>query len=335
MSWTNTLQALLRDLGLSDFKVMFEAIYKEDSPPTEEDADAEENFPSSPEDVPLSKAGCLFLITSMIFSSILFGSKTLPPDVTLFPDHAKLVTHFIGVDGADSIGTEPAGVIDAVLAIGLWLENSNKFVSGPLDDDEFLQHLQSLSLLSANNPSPTFRYAAHVLTSSVLHAHPLDRLRLTFISDTLEHCPYETLKASAVSWLKEEIITAQERNSENVFSSPVALGAAQPYLFPDTSALAEADDEELVQELSQSYPFHMAVVNFLYFVSGKQFSHVVPSGMTTVVEEIYLGPLRTAQEKSLSVLEAGIGSVDNGDVKVELELLGQRIAMSSAQINET
>lgn len=317
---------------------MFEAIYKtEEIHPTEDES--EENFPSSPGDIPLSKAGCLFLITSLVFSSVLFGSKATPPDMTIFPDHAKLTKYFVGTDGPDNIGSEAAGVIDAILAVGLWLENSNKFVTGPLEDEDFLQHLQCLSLLSANNPSPTLRYSAHVLTSSILHAHPVDRLRLTFISDTLEHCPFESLKASAVSWLKEEIITAQDRKSENVFASTVALGAVQPYLFPDTSALAHADDEELIQELSQTFPFHMAVVNFLYFIGGKQYSHVVPSGMAAVVQEIYLGPLKTAQEKSISVLD-GRKDVEkekasSGDIRVELELLGERISMSASQINST
>ena len=228
-------------------------------------------------------------------------------------------------------------MIDAILAIGLWLENTNKFVSGPLDDEDFLQHLQSLSLLSANTPSPSLRYAAHVLTSSILHAHPVDRVRLTFITDTLEHCPYESLKASAVSWLKEEIITAHDRKSENVFASTAALGAAQPYLFPSTSALAEATDEELVQELTQSFPFHMAIVNFLYFLGGKQYSDLAPSGMMTIVEEIYLGPLRSAEEKAVAAL--GSGNLDTalghvGDVRVKLQLLGERIAMASKQIDD-
>lgn len=248
-----------------------------------------------------------------------------------------MASHFIGTGGPQLIGSEEAGVIDAILAIGIWLENTNKFVSGPLEDEDYLQHLQSLSLLSANTPSPSLRYAAHVLTSAILHAHPVDRVRLTFITDTLEHCPYEALKASAVSWLKEEIITAHERKSENVFASAAALGAAQPYLFPSTSALAEATDEELVQELTQSFPFHMAVVNFLYFIGGKQYSHAVPSGMIAIVEEIYLGPLRTAEEKAVTAL--GSGSLDTalgdvGDLKVELQLLGERIAMASKQIDE-
>jgi hypothetical protein len=334
--FSNRMQALLKDLGLSDLALLFEAIYKTESHLAE--YDTEENYPSSPGDIPLSQAGSLFLITSSIFSSILFGSKLSPPAITIFPDHAKLVKHFIGTDGPSTIGSEEPGVIDAILAIGLWLENSNKFVSGPLEDEDFLEHLQSLSLLSANNPSPTLRYSAHMLTSSILHAHPVDRLRLTFISDTLEHCPYEALKASAVSWLKEEIIMAQERKSENVFSSTVALGAAQPYLFPNTSALGEASDGELTQELAQSFPFHMAVVNFLYFIGGKQYSHVVPSGMTAVVEEIYLGPLRAAQEKSLLAIDSGKGKGAAGDIedrKVEFELLGERISMCSNQINES
>jgi hypothetical protein len=48
--------------------------------------------------------------------------------------------------------------------------------------------------------------------------------------------------------------------------------------------------------------------------------------MMTVVEEIYLGPLRIAQEKAEKGYEGG-GSF-------ELQLLGERIAMCSAKIDE-
>ncbi|KAL2075077.1 hypothetical protein VTL71DRAFT_19 [Oculimacula yallundae] len=325
------LVALSRDLGLSDFATLLDAIYNTDSQQSEHETE----HPTSPSDIPLSTAGSLFLITSFIFSSVLFESKMTQPKLTIFPDHAKLVQHFIGTSGPANIGSEASGVIDAVLALGLWLENDNNFVAGPLEDQDFLQHLQSVSLLSANTPSPTLRYAAHVLTSSILHAHPVDRIRLTFISDTLEHCPYESLKGSAVSWLKEEIMTAHTRKSENLFASTVALAAAQPYLFPDTSSLADASDEELLQELEQSFPFHMGVVNFLYFIGGTTYSHLVPAGMFGVVEEIYLGPLRTAQEKGLKVLNPSPESLAHvGGSKMDLQLLGDRIAMCSAQIDE-
>jgi len=44
------------------------------------------------------------------------------------------------------------------------------------------------------------------------------------------------------------------------------------------------------------------------------------------VEEVYLGPLRTAQGKSVIAAE--------GDGTFELQLLGERIAMCSAKIDE-
>lgn len=267
------------------------------------------------------------MIAANIFSSVLFETKIPQPELSIFPDHAKLVKQFIGVLGNANIGVEEAGVVDAVLAIGIWLEENNKFVGGPLEDEDFLQLLQSLSLLSANNPLPNLRYAAHSLTSSILHAHPSDQVRLAFISDTLEHCPFETLKASAVSWLKEEIVTAEERKTKNCFSSTVALAAVQPYLFPVTSALLEATDDELVEELGQSFPYHMAVANFLYFVAGEKYRHVAPTSMFAIVDQIYLGPLKTAVEKAI----AGTGASES---TLELQLLADRITMSSAQIDE-
>jgi hypothetical protein len=324
-----TLQAIARDLGLSEYPELLDAIYRTDSCP----AEYETEYPSSPGDIPLSQAGSLFLVTSILFSSIIFESKTAQPTLTIFPDHAKLVKHFIGPNGPINIGGEVPGVIDAILAIGLWLEHINAFVNGPLDDQDFLQHLQALSLLSANTPSASSRYAAHVLTSSILHAHPVDRLRLTFISDTLEECPFESLKASAVSWLKDEIITAQERKSENVFASNLALAAAQPYLFPDTSALLSGTLEEVEQELEQTFPFHMAVLNFLIFITKGNYSHMVPTGMLTVVEEIYLGPLRTALEKVLGS-PSGSGPRDLHDPKVILQMLDERVAMCSNRLPE-
>ncbi|KAG9242191.1 YAP-binding/ALF4/Glomulin [Calycina marina] len=327
------LVALSRDLGLSGYPLLFEALYKED--PTGAEDDGEDIYPTSPSAIPLSQAGALFIITSLIFSSVVFGSKKPLPSISIFPDHAKLVEHFISASGSTTIGNDPPGIPDAILTIGIHLESTNAFVNTPLPDSTYLQHLQTLSLLSAHSLSPTHRYAAHILTSSLLHAHPTDRTRLTFITDTLESCPFEALKASAVSWLKEEMIIAHERANENAFSSPVALAAAQPYLFPDTSALEEGGDEEVIQELAQSWPFHMAVLNFLVFVTGEGYKHLVPPGMMGVVEEIYLAPLKKAQVQAVEALEGGAETElgrSKEAVGMELELLGERISVCVERI---
>ena len=75
------------------------------------------------------------------------------------------------------------------------VRRNDRFVSGPLEDEDFLELIQNLSMLSANCPEETVHYAAHVLVGNILHAHPSYRVRLTVFSDTLEHYPYEALLA--------------------------------------------------------------------------------------------------------------------------------------------
>ncbi|KAH8805780.1 YAP-binding/ALF4/Glomulin [Xylogone sp. PMI_703] len=328
------LLALSRDLELLNYDTLFETIYKEESETEAENDEEEEHYPSSPEAIPLSPGGCLFLVSSMIFSSILFESKSTMPSLSIFPDHEKLVKRFIGTAGPPTTGSEPAGIIDAVAAIGLWLEHNNKFVSGPLEDDDFLQHLQSLSLLSANSTLPTLRYACHVLTSSILHAHPDDRVRLAFITDTLEHCPYETLKESAIGWLKDELITAQTRKSDNVFSSSAAITAVVPYLFPETPSIEEHSTDELIQELMQGYPLHMGILNFLYFLSGKVYSDLVPSGLIQTSKEAYVLPLQEVLKKCLQDLEQETPTEESSDDvgHAEMRLLGDQLSRASTQV---
>lgn len=333
------MQALARDLGLEGYEFLLSSIKTAAIlPEAEGDGTAgsspdDESPPSSPEDIPLSPSGSLFLVTSAIFSSFMFDANTALPKWTIFPNHANLVQHFIGKNGVDTVGSEETGVIDSILAIGLVLEETNKFVNGPLEDEDFLQQIQTLSLLSANTPDPTLRYHAHLLTSAILHAHPVDKTRLTFISDTLENCPYENLRASAVGWLKEEIITAHQRKSQNIFSSTVALSSTQPYLFPATMALTEVNVADAWTDVKISFPFHMAVLNFIIFISAEPYAHVVPSGMLSVVEEVYLGPLRVAQGSIEAALKAGgvlrekLEQIEADVALSEIQLLGERLNM--------
>lgn len=225
----------------------------------------------------------------------------------------------MGVEGPETTGTEDTSIIDALLAIGLWLEENDKFVASPLSDEDFLTTLQTLSLLSANCPDDKLRFAAHTLTGSIFHAHPSDKVRATFLSDTLEHCPFEALRASAVGWLKEELITAYQRSSsmsqspsidnlddhhahghthsqqKNAFATPAAISLLQPYLFPYESALTVESNEELWEEFQRTYVFHMAALGFLIFLNQwPGSSQVVPEGMMTVVEEVYVKPLKEA-----------------------------------------
>ena len=148
------------------------------------------------------------------------------------------------------------------------------------EDDIYNLLLQRLSLLSANCPSPVLRYHAHILTSSILHAHPSDYFKLSFIHDTLEHCPYENLKASAVAWLKDELLAADKRatsrtteSSPDTESNPGVLASGrvlvvlEPVLFPNIAALLEGLSTMDAYAAFQAHQaFFLAVLNLLYLL---------------------------------------------------------------------
>lgn len=250
--------------------------------------------------------------------------------MTIFPDHAKLVARFF-----DSAVPSSIAIVDAIVAIGLWLEHSNKFVSGEFKDNDFMAHLRALSLWSATNPSPGLRYCTHKLTSAILHAHPVDAMRLTFISKTLQGSSDEfgdiALKASAITWLKEELIIAHERKSQNLFSTTSALLETKSHIFPNLSSLVDKPDEELTEDLVQSFAVHMAALNFLFLVAGEQYKNVVPSGMMKEVQSEFLAPLKTTQERALKSL---VLAEDSEAPHTELDLLGEQIFMCSSKLHE-
>ncbi|KAI9640183.1 hypothetical protein NHQ30_011420 [Ciborinia camelliae] len=325
---TKQMQSLSRDLELANYDLLFDNIYS--TKPIAHAPNPEVNLPNSPEDIPLSPIGCLFLLTSLIFSSVMFNAKTPEPVMSIFPDHAKLVARFF-----ESAADSSIAIVDAVVAIGLWLEHSNKFVSGEFKDNDYIAHLRALSLWSATNPSAGLRYCTHKLTSAILHAHPVDAMRLSFISKTLQGSPYEisaiALKASGITWLKEELITAHERKSQNLFSTTSALQETKSQIFPNLSSLLDMSDEELADKLMESFPVHMAALNFLFFIAGEQYTNIIPSGMMSGVESDYLIPLKTIQER---VIKSVVSTEDADASHMELELLGEQISMCSSKLRE-
>ncbi|OBT46727.1 hypothetical protein VE00_02627 [Pseudogymnoascus sp. WSF 3629] len=331
------LVALARDVGLNGVDYLFNAP-EQDLPTPPNEPESEDFSPTSPEDIPLSLTGCLFLTANAIFSSVLFSNTNVTlPALSIFPSLSLLVQKFIGTTSLESSGTESPPILDAILSIGLWLEHTDHFVAGPLDPTDYLQLLQTLSLVSANCPEPTLRHAAHILTSNILHAHPTDRLRLNFISDTLEHCPFEPLRASAVGWLKEELVRAHTRKSDDLFATPAAVAALQPYLFPYESMLEAETDSELWEDFRRTFPFHMAALNLIFFLNSEEYKSVVPEGSMSVIEEVYLQPLRTARgrlekaAKEGGELEKVVGAEEVKEGLVEVRLLGDRLDMCLEQ----
>ena len=227
----------------------------------------------------------------MAASSALFDAPASLPPLKLVPDFAAILATSLGDAATGITGAEPEPLIDAVLFLGFLIANSGRGIP-PDNDAAYNNILQRLSLLSANMPSPALRYHAHVLTSAILHIHPSDHVRLAFIRDTLEHCPYENLKASAVGWLKDEILAAnsitkeKEKSDEtSIFATPACLSTLAPFLFLNPDILMEGQSTPDSYATFQSHQaFYLAVLNLLYLLLSSP-SLLSKLQVATIVQE--------------------------------------------------
>ncbi|KAI5248234.1 DUF1760-domain-containing protein [Aureobasidium subglaciale] len=313
------LVALARDLGLE----------RQDLLPAMKNADPghsivpenEDEFPKTATDIPLSKVGSLFMFAAAHVATVLYSTPKPKDTFSIFPGHQKLLKNYIASssDMGSTIGTEPEAMLDAVLALAiLAVEEDN--VGQPADSEEFGQYLQYLSLISSNSPSPSIRYHAFYLASTILRSNPSDVERLAFIKDTLEHCPFDNLKVAAISWVKGETIEAnpptpiptQVSEQENlaqdgkgdasVFATPVALDSLAPYLFPDlTHDLTANSITESWFTFQQSLHFYLASLNFYYLLLSAQHLHnplsIGDLHSNNDVAGSFLQPLRAASAR--------------------------------------
>lgn len=354
------LVALTQDLGLKTQDLVATIM----DPETEKQGipGAEDEPPNSAEDIPLSKTGALLLYTARTVKQELFTnvSSDDAPYIHIFPDHSAILQNYVGIIGQQTVGMEPEALLDAVLALGLIAVEKNA-VGEPTDDEAFAKYLQTTSLISANTPSPSLRYHAHYLTSTILRSHPSSIVRLSFIRDTLEHCPYENLKASAVTWLKGETLEANSNipaassssqqahhngsnNSEeaSVFAIPVALHTTAPFLFPDLTSTytSTADLAEAFVQFRQELGFYLATLNFYYLLLTAKPLHkalgIRALHSESKLEEHYLLPLKDAVVRFKGGLAEGGELVGDegeewvGQARGEVELLGHIIGRVEA-----
>ncbi|KZM22064.1 uncharacterized protein EKO05_0007894 [Ascochyta rabiei] len=317
--------ALTQDLGLKPEElvttILDSEIEKRGVPGTEDEP------PATAADIPLSRTGALILYTAHNVKQELYAAaqgdeKTSIP---IFPGHATILKNFVGALGPQTVGLEPEALLDTIVALGLIaLENNN--VGEPQDDESFAQYLQTVSLVSANTPSPSLRGLAHYLTTTILRSHPHDLVRLTFIRDTLEYCPFENLKASAVSWLKGETLEANspggadDESETSIFATPVALQTVAPYLWPDLSghyASMSVEVSDSWMQFRQELSFYVAALNFYYLLLQAQHLHE-PLGVKSLDITHYLEPLKeVAARFQKELVEGGelAAVVEKGDAR--------------------
>jgi hypothetical protein len=347
-----SIVALARDVGLESHDLL--EVVMDMAPELKGNERTEDDPPSSPEEIPLSKTGSLFLLGARKAAETFYNQSINTPPISIFPQHATLAKNFLGANTKANVGLEPDVLVDTLLFLGLQAIGANA-VGEPESDEDFNEYLQSISLLSSNSSSPALRYQAHFLCTTVLRSHPHDLVRLSFIRDTLEHCPYENLKTSAVSWIKGETIEANPPGAlpisesgelPSIFATPVALSTISPFLFPDlTERLTAPNIRDSYMQFLADLSFYLAALNFYYLLLKAKHLHdpldIRGLSQQSDIGGSYLEPLKevvtrykeglkeggelfeseadTGALMDLGILEDAITRVEEGIVKLNKE----------------
>ncbi|KJX98087.1 DUF1760-domain-containing protein [Zymoseptoria brevis] len=339
------LVTLSQDLNISNEDLLKAAIVVEKMPETLGD---EDEPPNSASDIPLSRLGSLLLYSARNVSTILYDRPpSSSPPLEIFSTHQEILKHCLSSadNGAGHLGTEPEALIDSVLALGLVCLEQNG-VGEPASDEQFNEYLQVTALLSSNCPNPNLRGHAHYLTSTVLRSQPDDDVRLSFIRDTLEHCPFENLKVSAVGWVKGETVEANPQGhshtasdgSKSVFAKPIALDSLAPFLFPSLQAdLVAASVQDAWTTFQTNVSFYLASLNFLYLLLQAKHIHE-PLAIGDLwndadVAGSFLQPLRDAKARFVKEMEGGKLASEKSDSAVaELTLLEETVTRVTSAV---
>ena len=270
----------------------------------------------------------------------------------IFPDHLRMFEEFVSSGNPSEAITTSAGLADALLAIGLGLEHRGLIVapgsggSGAGVGEEppsAMAYHHHLSLILLFHPDIQVRNAATALAGTVFHGfEPDPAKRFEILEDLFVNCEFAPLKACAVQWLKEEMIsarkagagvaasssssstTAPSQPTSNPFTSPDNLDRLQHYIFPDLTPLSGSgsESESLPEFWAANGVFLLQAANFAYFLFAG-FREALPSGMGAAVEHRFADPLIAAAAKLESPARTGDGAgPENGEGEGGLSTLG-------------
>ncbi|KAI9167443.1 hypothetical protein HJFPF1_03570 [Paramyrothecium foliicola] len=310
------LVAVARDLGLSGTS---SAIIKEVlAEPLCTEPLSDEIDDDNQKGIGLSTGGFVCLMAYWMFSSDVYDAHHECPDISMFPEHHLLLERFLEEEPQGQIMGNP-GTVEALVVMSIWLDAHSRVLKegGTVQGGEeaevpYMSYLHQLTLVSVFHPNIRVRNAATVMAGIVLHADPEESDRLAILEDLLENCIFSSLQACAVTWLREEIISARELGHQGRFSSPDCFDALQYTLFPDLSHLRTADASTILDFWTQSSPFHLQVANFaLFLFSSNDHKATVPSGMAAAVEHRYVEPLLHAAKVLTEA--AGKNEVDGAE----------------------
>lgn len=187
-----------------------------------------EEPPKRPEDVPLERHGTLLLLTARTAVAELFSHGQEISALAVFPDLARIFSNFVSGPNTPiaALLEQPSILLDSLLT--LTVLSTERSIGSPKDEDEFKEFVLALAACSISQNYGSIRR----LSTTIVHSHPSQVARFRLIRRVLEDDGLQTIKDSAVGWLKHEILEAAAQASDSsIFLSPHYFSAILPSLF--------------------------------------------------------------------------------------------------------
>ena len=296
-------------------------------------------------DLPPSRIGLLYASAHDLYCQGLFSEDAQGQHgLKDLKAHASMVKSYIEAVNVSSFGSERLAVVDALLLHGFMslreIQNDT-FAT----DEEFFEYLRPLSVLSAYIPSAKLRYHANILVSTILHMHPSEKTRYNFIKDTLENCPLDNIKVSAIGWFKAELLSASasegqslgveevgdkvanneitEQQRHSLFLQPSTLISLCSLLFPAQSSVVEDPPDYAIQA---QLPLSVTALNLYYLLcSSKLLSgalKISELAQNYDVDNLFVTPLADLAMQYRAARSGGGDREDEpGTVLPELQLI--------------
>lgn len=230
-----------------------------------------EEMPKNPEEIPIERHGALLLLAARAATLTLFSSVQEASPILIYPELAYIYSNFIGTfetPDAVSFG-QPRILLDSLLA--LTILSIRKPIGNPADEKEFGDFVLSLTACTARQSYGTVRR----IPATVVHSNPSPLSRFKIIRHILEDNKLQTLKDSAIGWLKDEILSAADQISsdpDNIFLDPHYFSVLFPLLF-DSVDLRLNTTSDIVASWSRftqilTPPIHSALSLYYILISS-------------------------------------------------------------------
>ncbi|RAH67680.1 uncharacterized protein BO66DRAFT_403632 [Aspergillus aculeatinus CBS 121060] len=309
------ITALSRDFGISDKQLLEIALKSSDDQPPPLDFDEP---PRKADEIPLERHGSLLLLAARAASAELFSSGRVTP-TAVFPDLARIFRNFVGgYNSPDEVAFgQPQVLLDSLLALTVF--SMQQPIQPPAAEKEFIDFVLSLTACTARQNYSSVRR----IPGTVVQSNPSQIARFKLIRTVLEDDRFQTVKDSAIAWLKDGILEASKASKtdkpseSSIFLNPHYFSVLFPSLFNSSALLMNVSSDLVASWIKFSQTLtpsiHAALSLYYLIVSSPDLRRQLQLEKTYIYfRNRFLEPLKSL----CHAFEADL-TVNGGEGKIE------------------